>query len=298
LPALKQFCQARRVVFHEVKMSIKKAGLVMCLFSFTPFLHAQNGFLTHWQQRATATQSKQPAWVPPMVTTYVGLIQVFRTDFTRQIAAKQATTWNYDSSKGVDIIPWAKTEIDVNLPPYLQHSAAGAKNGAGDLSFVLKYRILSGNAGHGNYVFSAILQGAIPTGSYKNGSTEASIGPAVAAGKGFGRLDLQGTLGATLPTSDGDTLGRPVVWNTTAQYHLSRYLWPELESNATYFHGGANDGKSQNFLTPGLVIGKLPLFGSNRASRLGVAFGAAEQIATSRFHTYNHGLLFSGRLLF
>ena len=279
-------------------MSIKTVGFVLCVFVIVPHLHGQDGFLAKWQARTTATQSKQPAWTPPMVTTYVGLIQVARSDFSRQIAAAQATTWNYDSSKGLNLIPWANTEIDINLPPYLQHSASMPKSGAGDLSFLYKYRILTGNAGHGNYVVSAILGATVPTGSYKNGSTDASLSPALALGKGFGHLDFQSTLGATLPTADSNRLGRPVVWNTTAQYHLGRYFWPEIESNATYFHGGANDGKSQEFFTPGIVVGKLPILRGRTSSRLGLGFGVAEQIASSRFHTYNHGLIFSSRLLF
>lgn len=233
-----------------------------------------------------------------MAATYVGLIQVGRIDFTRQIAAAQATTWNYDSSKGLNLIPCSRTEIDINLPPYFQHSAPTVKNGAGDLSFLGKYRIVAGAAHNGNYVVSAVLQATVPTGSYKNGSTDASLSPTLALGKGFGHFDLQSTLGATLPTGDTDKLGRPIAWNTTAQYHLRRYFWPEIESNATYFYGGPNDGKSQEFLTPGIVIGKLPFHRGSPSSRLGLSFGAAEQIATSGFHTYNHGLIFSSRLLF
>jgi hypothetical protein len=285
-----------------VNVSIKKATWVICLltvvFSMAPYLHAQGGFFARWQARTTATQSRQPAWTPPMVTTYVGLIQVARIDFSRQIAAAQATTWNYDSSKGLNLIPWANTEIDINLPPYLQHSAPKVKNGAGDMSFLYKYRIVAGNANHGSYVVSAFLAATVPTGSYKNGSNDASLSPTLALGKGFARLDLQSTLGATLPTGDSNKLGRPILWNTTAQYHLGRYFWPELESNATYFHGGANDGRSQEFLTPGIVIGRLPILCGRPSSRLGLGFGAAEQIATSGFHTYNHGLIFSSRLLF
>ena len=296
--ALALCCHTLWILVDKVNMSIRKAGLVICVFAVAPYLHGQDSFLAKWQTRTTATQSKQPAWTPPMVTTYVGLIQVARTDFTRQIAAAQATTWNYGAGKGLNVIPWANTEIDINLPPYLQHSAPKAKNGAGDLSFLYKYRILTGNASHGSYVVSAFLLATVPTGSYKNGSTDASLGPALGLGKGFGHFDLQGTLGATLPTADSKKLGRPITWNTTAQYHLGRYFWPEIESNATYFHGGTNDGKSQEFLTPGIVIGKLPILCGHPASRLGLGFGAAEQIATSRFHSYNHGLVFSSRFLF
>ncbi len=279
-------------------MSVNKVAWVICLFSIASYLQAQDEFFAKWEQRTTAIQSKQPAWTPPMATTYVGLIQVARVDFTRQIATTGATTWNYDSSKGLNLIPWANTEIDINLPPYFEHSAPTVRNGAGDLSFLYKYRIFGGNAENGNYVVSAALQAAVPTGSYKNGSTDASLGPILALGKGFGAFDLQSTLSATLPTADSRKLGRPVAWNTTAQYHLGRFFWPELESNATYFHGGASDGKSQEFLTPGLVVGKLPIHHGGPPSRLGLGFGAAEQIATSRFHSYNHGLIFSSRFLF
>jgi len=282
----------------ETTRLTKQVALFLCVFTSTIALRAQNNFFEKWEARTTATQSKQPVWTPPLATTFVGLIQVARTDFNRQINPALATTWNYDSSKGVNLIPWANTEIDINLPPYFEHSSPAAKNGAGDMSFLAKYRILAGNAEHGNYVVCINLQATIPTGSYKNGSTNASLAPILGLGKGFGRFDVQTTLGATLPTGNTVILGRPIAWNTTAQYHLGKYFWPELESNATYFEGGPNEGKSQEFLTPGLMLGKFALRPSDPKSRLGIGFGAGEQIATSKFHSYNHGLIFSGRLLF
>ena len=39
---------------------------------------AQNNFFDRWEARTSATQAKQPAWTPPLATTYVGLIQVYR----------------------------------------------------------------------------------------------------------------------------------------------------------------------------------------------------------------------------
>jgi len=258
---------------------------------------AQSSFFDGWEARTSATQSKQPAWVPSLATTYVALIQVYRTDFSRQINSSHATTWNYDSSKGACLIPWARTEFDINLPPFLTHSTPSTVDGAGDLSFLGKYRILTGDAGHGDYVVSAFVLGTVPTGSYRNGSTDASVGPGMGFGKGFGRFDAQTTISATLPTGDTATLGRPVAWNTVGQYHLGRYFWPETELNATYFHGGPNDGKQQDLITPGLVVGKIPLR-SGENSRLGFGLGGGAQIAASHFHTYNHGLIFTGRLLF
>lgn len=275
----------------------KPFAALLTLLATAGSASAQNSFFARWEARTSATQAKQPAWTPALATTYVALIQVYRTDFSRQISSSHSTTWNYDSSRGACLIPWARTEFDINLPPFLTHSTPAATDGAGDISFLGKYRILTGNAGHGNYVVSAFVLGTIPTGSYKNGSADASLGPGMGFGKGFGRFDIQTTISATLPTGDTATLGRPVGWNTVGQYHLGKYLWPEAELNATYFHGGPNDGKQQELMTPGLIIGKIPLR-ADEHSRVGLGFGGGAQIATSHFHTYNHGLIFTGRLLF
>jgi len=261
-------------------------------------LRAQNNFFDKWEARTSATQAKQPAWTPPLITTFTGLIQVARTDFTRQITPTRTTTWNYGTSKGLNLIPWANTEIDINLPPFLTHSSPTTIDGAGDMSFAVKYRILTGNAKHGNYILGVCLPMTIATGSYKNGSTNGSLSPTVLAGKGFGQFNLQSSIGATLPTGNTVKIGRPIVWNTTAQYHAGKYFWPALESNATWFHGGPNDGKKQEFLTPELLVGKISLRPGEEHSRLGLGFGAGEQIATSHFHAYNHSLVFTGRLLF
>lgn len=276
----------------------KRAALFLCVLLFAIPLRAQSNFFERWEARTSATQSKQPAWPPPLATLFPGLIQVARTDFSRQISSTHATTWNYGTSKGVNLIPWANTEIDINLPPYLEHSSPSSLDGAGDMSFLVKYRALAGGNERGNYVVSFCFPFSIPTGSHKNGSTNASVSPTFAAGKGFGRFNLQSTLGATLPTGNTIKLGRPIAWNTTAQYHLGKYLWPELEANATYFHGGPNDGRNQVFLTPGLLAGKFSLRPGEPRSRLGLSFGAGEQIATSRFHAYNHNLIVTARLLF
>lgn len=260
---------------------------------------ASRGFFNQWLARTSATQAKQPGWAVPLVTTTTGLIQVARTDFLRQIAPARTVTWNLDNSKGLNLIPWANTEIVVNLPPYIKHNST-AIDGFGDMSFLGKYRIASGNAQHGSYTLSAWVLATIPTGSYKNGSTDASVAPTLGGGKGFGRFDVQSTLGATLPTGNPaiTASGRPVAWNTVAQYHAGKLFWPEIESNATFYKGGANDGKTQEFITPGLIVGKCALRPSDPKSRPGLAFGAGMQIAASHFHGYNHGLVLTTRWIF
>lgn len=233
-----------------------------------------------------------------MVTPYPSLIQVARADFIRQITAARTTTWIYDNSKGVNLIPFANTEIDFNLPPFIQHNVPATKDGAGDTSFTLKYRPFAGNEQHGNYVASAAVSATIPTGSYTNGSTDATISPTVGLGKGYGRFDVQSCASVALPTGDTSKLGRPVVWNAVLQYHFGKLWWPEVEQNSTYYRGGKNDGKVQTFVTPGLMFGKVKLRPEDKTSRIGLAFGAGFQMATSTFHATNHNLVFTARYLF
>lgn len=256
-------------------------------------------FYAWWSARTNATQAKQPAWPVPLVTTYTGLFQVVRTDIVRQIAPARTDTWNIDNGKGVNFIPWSHVEIAIDLPPYIKHNTK-AVDGWGDFSFLAKYRLASGNAMYGNYDLSVWALTTFPTGQAKNGSTNPSVQPNLGGGKGFGKLDIVSTIGATLPTGNPATnsSGRPVLWNTVAQYKIGKIFWPELESNATFYKGGSNDGKTQEFVTPGIIIGRCALHPTDAKSRPGLAFGGGMQIATSQFHAYNHGLVLTGRWVF
>jgi hypothetical protein len=259
--------------------------------------HAQDNFFSRWQARASATQARQPGWSTPVIAPYPMLIQVFRAEFVRQIAPARTQTWNYGDTKGLNLIPFARTEFDVYMPPYLQHNSK-AKDGFGDASFLAKYRILSGNEKSGNYIVSAALLSTIPTGSYSNGAADATVTPQLSAGKGFGHFDVFSTIAGTLPVHNGEKAGRPIASNTVAQYRLGKYVIPEVEDNATFYQGGSNDGKTQNFVSPGLMLGKFKLQPHDARARSGFSFGAGEQIATSQFHTYNHALYLTGRFLF
>ncbi len=275
-----------------------KAAVVLCLLASARSLHAQSNFFEGWEARTTQTQSKQPSWSVPLVAPYPMLIQVFRADFTRQIAPAGTSTWNEGASRGLNLVPGFNSEFDFYYPPYIQHNTPKAKDGFGDVSFLYKYRILSGNEHHGNYMLSAQLTATIPTGSYSNGSTDAAIAPTLLGGKGFGRFDIISSMGGTLPAGDTNKLGRSIAWNTTAQYHLAKVVWPEIEANTTRYFGGKNDGKTQNFITPGITFSKFRFHPRDAQSRTGIAFGSGMQIATSQFHTYNHELVFTARLLF
>ena len=275
---------------------LRTGGILLGLLVAASAASAQDGFFSGWQNRVRSTMADQPAWPVPLFAPSATVTQLFRYDVVRQITPAETTTWNYGFSKGVNLVPWYKTELDINLPPYIQHNST-AKDGFGDFSMALKYRLVSANEEHGSYSISASLTGSIPTGSYKNGSREAGIAPALHAGKGFGNFDVQTSLSAVLPTAEADVLGRPVAWNVVAQYKIKKIFWPEIENNATFFHGGPNDGRMQNFISPGMVVSKIKLT-SDPKSRLGVILGIGEQIATTHFHTYNHALMLDARFVF
>jgi hypothetical protein len=279
-------------------MTRKISTLCLFLAAATSTLLSQDNFFAKWEARTSATQAKQPAWPPPVVAPYPMLIQVFRADFVRQITPTLTTTWNYGASRGLNLIPGFNSEVDVYYAPYIQHNTPKVKDGFGDVGFLYKYRIISRNEKRGNFLLSAQLVATIPTGSHSNGSPDSSVAPTLLSGKGFGKFDVISCLGGNLPTEETNKLGRSIAWNTTAQYHLAKYVWPELEANATYFFGGKNNGKNQNFLTPGIVFSKFKLHPSDERSRTGVAFGGGMQIATSQFHTYNHALAFTSRFVF
>jgi len=157
----------------------------------------------------------------------------------------------------------------------------------------VKYRLLTANEKEGNYIVSAFLGGTFPTGSSRNGAEHATLTPTLAYGKGWGNFDIQGTFGVTFPVADTTTIGTPIAWNNAFQYRVARKLWPELEINTNFFPNGPRAGNQQVFLTPGLVIGRIPL-----NHRVGLTFGAGVQIAATHFHTSNHNAIFSVRLPF
>jgi hypothetical protein len=258
-------------------------------------MHAQSaqpsGFVARYLARVTATQALQPHLVTPLITVTPQLEEELRTDFVSQPQANHTHLWNYGNGKGLELVPLKPIELIFNDPPYLQHNSA-AKDGFGDVSMLLKYRIFSRNEQHGDEIVTAFVAGTYPTGSYSNGAKNATISPTLAVGKGIGPVDVQSTVGATLPVEDGATAGRPIAWNTAIQYHKETHWWPEVEFNSTYYKGGDNDGKIQTFITPGVVT-RYKLH-----HRIGITLGAGLQIATSSYHSYNHAVVLSARMPF
>ncbi len=71
-------------------------------------------------------------------------------------------------------------------------------------------------------------------------------------------------------------------------------------ANASFFLGGANDGKVTTYLTSGIIIGRIPLTHpqGDRPGRLGLTFGTGEQIAVTHFHRTNHNVVITVRMPF
>ncbi len=222
------------------------------------------GYFADWFNRVDKTQAEQPHWATPLATTTPRLEEEFRYDILRQTNNSGITTENYGGAKGLELIPAERIEV-----------------------------ILSSNEEHGKYILTAFFQTTFPTGQYKNGATDTIITPTIAYGKGFGDFDIQGTFGVTLPTGNENNIGHTYPWNNAFQYHLYRKFWPEVEVNYTHFQDGPNNGKTQVYMTPGLVIGRLHLY-----KRLALTVGGGFQIATTRFHTNNHNGIVSIRFPF
>jgi Putative MetA-pathway of phenol degradation len=270
--------------------------LAVILFLGTAAYSQVGEYFANWDNRVRETMSQQPSWVVPLVTDPSGIYQLLRVDFTREISSSGTTSWSIGDTKGLILIPWYKTELDLYAPPYLEYSST-SKNGFGDPEFQLKYRLAAADDTHGAYSINFAFAGTLPTGSYKNGSPNATVSPNLTAGKGFGRFDVQSQIGAELPVEAGSKLGRPITWNSVLQYHPGLVFWPEVEVNSTFYHGGPHDGKVQAFLLPGLMLDQFKL-SHDPKNRLALLFGGGMQVAVTQYHSYNHGLVFTARLNF
>ncbi len=266
--------------------------LTSLLFMSASPLFAQN-WINDYFDRVATNQAEQPHWMTPIATITPRLEQEIRYDIFWQQQAAGYYAENYDGGKGLELIPANNIEVLVNLPPYLVHNNPKQVNGWGDESFLVKYRMLSKNEEQGNYILTAFLGWSLPTGTYRNGLPHAALTPTLAGGKGWGNFDIQATAGIALPTGESWLIGQPVTWNVTGQYHLLQILWPEVEMNYTYFHQGPFDGKTQVFMTPGILFGRVPIW-----KRIKFVIGGGAQIAVTHFHTYNHGWILSTRMPF
>jgi hypothetical protein len=260
------------------------------------------GYFENWFARVAEAQDSQPHWMTPIATVTPRLEEEFRYDEYWEHLGNGAALTNSDSGKGLELIPTTTNEVLFNLPPYEDRSNVKAANGWGDWPFlVVKQRLLSSPEDAGNYIVSMFLGVQAPTGSTAFTNHAWIVTPTLAAGKGWGDFDVQGTVGVAIPTSHSDTIGTSVATNISFQYHWAKFFWPEFEVNDTYWSGGERRGKNQIFLTPGLVLGRFDLVGRTR-----LVIGAGYQFAVAPKQVfvpaltpaYNHSWILTARVGF
>jgi len=261
-------------VVHTVVMGARQAGRTMppparagmvALFCATAATAAygQDDILQYLAASADAARASQPEWSSPLVTTTALMEQRLRLDIYQQHAGNGADTTQLDGGKGLDLIVSPTNEVQFAFPPYEVRSStptSKALAGYGDWAFMrMEQRLFSAAKDDGNYVVTAWLTLQAPTGIKSLTSSSWSLQPTLAFGKGWGDFDVQGTLGAVLPTSNVHVLGQQIQSNTAFQYHLDPVFWPEVEVNWTYYPDGQRAGLNQVYLTPGLVIGRFDI---------------------------------------
>ncbi len=257
-----------------------------------------------WDRRAAAARARQPEWSSPVVTTTALLEQRARFDTSFQQAGNRSDTISLDGGKGLDLIVSPTQEIQVAVDPYVIRTTASGKGqvtGFNDWPVVrFKQRLASSPRGAGDYVVSAWLQAQAPTGVAALSSRAFTLLPTLGFGKGVGRFVAQGTVGAVVPTAHEGRLGTQLTANVALQCQVLRVLWPQIEVNWTRYLDGLRGGKNQVFLTPGLVIGRLPI-----TRRLRFTFGVGYQAALApRYRpspllpAYNHAWIITTRMSF
>ena len=236
-------------------------------------------------------QADEPNWLSPLATTSGRLKQEFRYDVWRQPGTASDTDYNFGAGRGLEFILAPRIQLMVGPPPYIAHISGKNPDGYADIPVMLKVALVTAGPGKGDRLVTLLLSATVPGGP--NSMHAAIISPGIALGKGWRKFDVQTTLGGTLPAGDTIELERQLLSNTAFQYRAPWMLWPEVEVNTTFFLAGKNAGQTQVLLTPGLGFGRIRLW---RALKFSAAAGT--QIAATRFHTYNHRMIFSVRYSF
>src|SRR5665213_302061 len=256
---------------------------------------AQQSFKQRFFSHNAAMTALQPSWPTPVVEAEPRLTQYYRFAFSNEFTPARTQTVNYGNGRGGGIVAFNRFEFDYFPPNYIQHNSS-ATDGFGDTTALVKFRIASGNAEHGNYIATAIL-GHTFASSPHNGALTDVWNPTLAGGIGFLRhFDVESSLRGSLPTGKIATQGRTVAWNALVHDRVTAHGWLEIENNATYYFAGSHDGKIQNFITPaGYYVLKRKDWTPTHPY---LVFAEGMQIATSGFHTYNHNLISEMRILF
>lgn len=260
-----------------------------------PFIKEVGDATDDWLQRVSATQAEQPGWVTPLVTVTPRLEQELRYDQYQEALPGGKNLYSYGGGKGVELIPARQVEVIIGLPAWQTVNTQPRKSGWTDENFLLKYRLLSADKDHGDYILTAFMGLSVPSGSDVFSTHHFGFTPTLAGGKGWGRFDFQSTLGIAIPDNGAAAggPGTPILFNTALQYHVGRYFWPEMEFNETYWPNSARRGRSQLMVTPGFILGRFPMW-----HRVGVTVGLGYQVAVTDQPLVRNNLVLSARIPF
>lgn len=257
-----------------------------------------DGFFHRLANTSKQAKEEQPHWITPLATVTPRLEQEFRYDQYWQSKRDSVSVTNYGGGKGLELIPTENTEFIIGVPPYfVKDTAKGTTSGWGDESITVKYRMLSANEEQGNYIVTGFLGVSLPSGDTGFSNDYTIYTPTLAFGKGWGSresgFDIQSTVGISIPNSNRESVGIPLVWNTALQMHVFKKLWPEVEVNYTHWTDGPNNEKTQVAITTGLVLGRIQL-----SQDLNLIVGTGYQQPVSAFRTYEHAWVGTVRMAF
>ena len=261
-------------------------------------ISSTSDLLTKWFAVSDAAKESQPHWMTPLVTVTPRLEQEYRYDQAWQAKKNDVNIDNYDSGKGLEIIPTEHTELIIGAPAYqVKTTPKASAEGWADETMLGKYRFVAGNEENGNYIVTGFLGYSFPTGDRAFSSNKGVVTPTIAAGKGWGTretgFDIQSTVGVAIPTENEQQIGTVTTWNTSLQAHVFGKFWPEIEASRTWYRDGDHAGKNQLALTAGLIAGRYDL-----GSRARLILGAGYQWPVSNFRIYERNWLATARVAF
>jgi hypothetical protein len=252
-------------------------------------------YFANWFKRVDATLAEQPHWAPPVATTSPRLQEVLRYDIMWQNLKGGHDLVNYGSGKGIEFIPAERIQFIVGIPPWETQNTTPRKSGWGDEMFLMKFRFAAANEEQGNYIVTGFMGVTVPNGGSTYTSHHFVYSPTLSGGKGWGDFNVQASAGAALPDNLGlrKGAGTSLLGNVILQYRVAKVIWPEVEANYTYWPNGIHEGLNQLFITPGLVLGKFPLWG-----RLACMVGVGCQVAVTDNPLYHNNFILTARLPF
>jgi opacity protein-like surface antigen len=265
---------------------------------------AVGDFLGDWQALVAQARANQPSWATPLITTTGLLLHRYRFDLAEQHIGNGNQTTVLDGGKGLDLIVSDRTEIQVAMPPYdirNTPTGKGVFSGFADWGFFrVKQQLASSPSSADDYLVSVLLQAQAPTGIPQLTSSAWTLLPTLALGKGWGDFNIQASVTGVLPTSSVSTLGDQIQTSIAFQYRVMKIFSPEVEVSWTYWIAGQRDGLNQVFITPNLIIGRLPL-----ANNLSLTAGFGYQIAVAPSYrpnpltpSYGNAWVFTTRINF